>query len=299
MDVQSEIFWFLCEKGGWVETVEIRDFYARGHDAAGRKRDVNPHLYALEKQGKISRDTSSGKPRWRSAQNDTTGNAAPQQQESNASDARPSSCQSPDLASAKGEVKNAKGQLLTLFGQHAVSFANSEENGRFRATAQVGQQEPRAGELCSTKAAAQQSAAEAALRHVLQHPKLIPQESPSGDWKGRLQQTVQSSGTLPCYKTIPSNNGGFVSTVIVGAQESVSLISARRKIDAEQFAAQVALEQLQLIGKTPAADRSSVDPSCSCCNHGINPGGRSRSTAAFNFYMCRYSRQGPANRGSA
>ena len=261
MDVQSEIFWFLCEKGGWVETVEIRDFFARGHDAACRKSDVNPHLYALEKQGKITKDTSSGKPRWRSAQNDTTSNAAPQQQESNASDARPSSCQTPDLASAKGEVENAKGRLLTLFGQHAVSFANSEENGRFRATAQVGQQEPRAGELCSTKAAAQQSAAEAALQHLRSHPKLIPQESPSGDWKGRLQQqAVQASGTLPCYKTVPSKNGGFVSTVTVGAQESESLSLGRRKIDAEQFAARLALEQLQLSGKTPVAASSSVDP---------------------------------------
>jgi len=259
MDVQSEIFEFLCEKGGWAETVEIRDFFARGHDGAGRKRDVNPHLYELEKQGKITKDSSSGKPRWRSTQNETTSYAVGQHREANASDTRPASCQTPDLASAKGEVENAKGQLLTLFGQHAVSFANSEENGRFRATAQIGQQEPRAGELCSTKAAAQQSAAEVALRHVLSHPKLIPQESPSGDWKGRLQQAVQASGTLPCYKTVPSKDGGFVSTVTVGAREAESRFLGRRKIDAEQFAAQVAVEQLHLIDKTPEA-AISVDP---------------------------------------
>ena len=45
----------------WTDAAELR----KGVGAA-RKNEVNPTLYALERQGKIQKDTSSEQPRWRS-----------------------------------------------------------------------------------------------------------------------------------------------------------------------------------------------------------------------------------------
>ncbi|CAE7662950.1 unnamed protein product [Symbiodinium pilosum] len=141
------------------------------------------------------------------------------------------------------ETANAKGRLLDLFGQHAVKFDVLAEGGQFRATAQVGQLEPLSGCLSSNKLAAQQSAAEVALRHVLSHPELVPQESPH-DFKGQLARLQQPSGNIASYKTLLSENGGFISTLALGNRTVQSQQLGRKKVDAEQFAAKAFLETL-------------------------------------------------------
>ena len=149
MDVQAEICRFLCEKNGWTATEDVRSFFAERHDGSARKRDINPHLYELERQGKIAKDPDSIKPRWRSVQSHSPIHVVPQGKMGKIPDPLQPPVQDPP---AMG-IDNAKGQLYTLFGQHAVMFdVSADMRGSFRAMARVGQLDPIPGELSLNKA---------------------------------------------------------------------------------------------------------------------------------------------------
>ena len=261
MDVKSEIFQFLRSRSGWTETREVLDFLAPGHESISRKSDVNPYLYELQREGKIVKDPDSDKPRWRSVQNEGQPDTS-RREDTEAAPELDSSCRQQPLDAEPAQLseatENAKSQLLELFGQHAVKINVIGKNGHFRATALVGQLEPHEGKLSPSKSAAQQTAAEAALRHVRRHPEFMPQECKQ-DFKSQLQKI---SDPPPSFKTDESDRGGFTSTVTLAAGAFQSQQLGRRKIDAEQFAAKAALDGLRPVaGHSPPASlsRDAVD----------------------------------------
>ncbi|CAJ1405214.1 unnamed protein product [Effrenium voratum] len=247
MDPKAQILRFLREReDSWTETKEILDCL-RQNPQISRKSDVNPHLYGLERESQIMKHPDSKKPSWKIA-------PAHAMSEGNPSGQRASQEGVAGVPVGTAPTENAKGELLALFGQHAAKFDVEPVGGQFLAKVSLGHLPPF---TCTDvdKTAAQRMAEQEAMRFVNlhkdlhSHQHLIPQEL-RHDFKSQLQQ---KANTLPTYDTPQSEYGGFISTVTVGSTDIRSPCPGRRKADAEQLAAKLALETLTF-GAAKAAD---------------------------------------------
>ena len=86
---------------------------------------------------------------------------------------------------------------------------------------------------------------------------------------------------MPSYNTAPDKRGGFFSTVQIGTQTVQSRHMGRRKIDAEQLAAQAALEQLGFNDQTLTTSNTPDGSTGSTSERTLAPPDRELQVEAF------------------
>ncbi|CAK9083935.1 unnamed protein product [Durusdinium trenchii] len=277
--VDLAILQFL-RAGDWTATLDV----ATGIGLQ-TKAEVNPALYRLEKQGKVLKEDAQ-KPRWKLAgqipppADVASGTPAPtrtDQDSANGPESRrlaatgtvgpvdtaprtdagtartgPVRAEGAQQDGLRVENANPKGQLLEWFGAHAVRLTSKEVPKDFQYEIRVGPVGSKAflGEVESNKAAAQKSACQKALHHFQEHEDQIPKLAPSNsDFKQQLESVL---GHVD-FNAVESDVGGFRATVkvTVGQKEIQVTGKGRRKVDAEQFAAQAVLDQWPQDGSVP------------------------------------------------
>ena len=145
-------------------------------------------------------------------------------------------------------VENPKGDLLECFGAHAVHWAPLGDGFQFEVwigpTESENPEMPRVrGDVESTRQSAEKSAFRAALRQLQEFAPGVVASS-SEDFKGKLESKL---GIRLEYDTKEAETGGFRASIRITVEQEELEISriGRRKLDAEQLAAQAALEKLE------------------------------------------------------
>eukprot|EP00435_Cladocopium_sp_Y103_P047309 s784_g13.t2 len=236
----------------WTETLKLAK-------AVGKttKGDVNPTLYTLEKQGQagVLKDPKSTKPRWQicrklpaspaSPSSPASPPAAPPEEATDMTQPPPVTDVTTDLTVPPVPLSagywNPKGTLQEKFGEHAVEWkqAPGTSGTSFQYEVYVASMKF-VGLVQSTKAAAQQSAAEQAMATLVERPELLPQDGEKCD-AGGFESTVSATGTAAASSS---------------ATWATAMGRGRRKIDAEHFAARALLEKLREV--MPPASAVSV-----------------------------------------